>query len=102
MKIPFWEETYKVDDIFTFGSEPNNTIIEFENLFNKFGNVLDVGCGDGKNSLYFAKQGFSNIDAFDLSDNAIKKLKRLACKDDIHINAWVDDLCNFSFQKHMI
>jgi 2-polyprenyl-3-methyl-5-hydroxy-6-metoxy-1,4-benzoquinol methylase len=86
MKIPFWEETYKVDDIFTFGSEPNNTIIEFENLFNKSGNVLDVGCGDGKNSLYLAKQGFSNIDAFDLSENAINKLERLARKDDINMH----------------
>jgi len=71
-------------------------------LFNKLGNVLDVGCGDGKNSLYLAKQGFSNIDAFDLSDNAIKKLKRLARKDDININAWVDDLCTLIFKKNMI
>lgn len=68
MKIPFWEETYKVDDVFTFGSEPNDTIKEFEKLFKKEGNTLDVGCGDGKNSLYFAKQGFLNIDAFDISE----------------------------------
>ena len=99
MKIPFWEETYKVDDIFTFGSEPNNTIIEFETLFNKSDNVLDVGCGDGKNSLYLAKQGFTNIDAFDLSENAINKLERLARKGDININAWVDDVCKFNFKK---
>lgn len=99
MNIPFWEETYKVDDIFTFGSEPNKTIIEFENQLNKLGNVLDVGCGDGKNSLYLAKQGFSNIDAFDLSENAINKLERLARKNNININAWVDDLCNFRFKK---
>jgi tellurite methyltransferase len=99
MNIPFWEETYKRDDVFTFGSEPNNTIIEFEKLFNKSGNVLDVGCGDGKNSLYLAKHGFSNIDAFDLSKNAINKLERLAHKEDININAWVDDVCSFCFKK---
>lgn len=99
MNIPFWEETYKDDDVFTFGSEPNNTIIEFEHLFNKPSNILDVGCGDGKNSLYLAKQGFSNIDAFDLSENAINKLKRLSSNGDININAWVDDLCNFCFTK---
>lgn len=99
MKIPFWEETYKVDDIFTFGSEPNNTIMEFENLINKSGNILDVGCGDGKNSLYLAKRGFIHIDAFDLSQNAINKLQILAHKEDININAWVDDLCFFDFKK---
>ena len=55
MNVPFWEETYEVDDIFTFGSEPNNTLIEFENKFSKSGMILDVGCGDGKNSLYCLK-----------------------------------------------
>ncbi len=99
MNIPFWEETYKVDDIFTFGSEPNNTLTEFENKFSKSGKILDVGCGDGKNSLYLAKQGFSNIDAFDISENAINKLERLARRADINLNAWVDNLCDFCFEK---
>lgn len=99
MNIPFWEETYKDDDIFTFGSEPNNTLIEFKNKFSKTGKILDVGCGDGKNALYLAKQGFSNIDAFDISENAINKLERLARKADINLNAWVDNLCDFSFKK---
>lgn len=35
MNIPFWEDSYKDDTISTFGTEPNATIIEFENLYNK-------------------------------------------------------------------
>ena len=99
VEIPFWEETYKDDSIHTFGSEPNKTITEFEQLIKKTGNILDVGCGDGQNALYLAKQGFLNIDAFDLSKNAIDKLRRLAYKDNLNINSWVGDLCRFSFTK---
>lgn len=96
MEIPFWEQTYK-EDVFTFGSEPNATLVEFEHLFDKSWNILDVGCGDGKNSLYFASKGFTNVEAFDLSENAINKLLKL--KSNLEINAWVGDLRNFRFEK---
>lgn len=99
MKIPYWEETYKDDKIFTFRSDPNNSIVEFEHLFNKSGHVLDVGCGDGINSLYLANQGFLNIDAFDLSENAIAKLKRLSQASGLKIHAWTDNLCDYNFDK---
>ena len=104
MNIPYWEDTYKNDSIFTFRSKPNKSIIEYEYRFNKSWNILDVGCGDGINSLYLARQGFSNINAFDLSENAIKKLKRLAQLDGLSINAWVGDLCSYQFDKsyHLI
>ena len=45
--------------MFTFGVEPNKSILEMEEQISKSGNILDVGCGDGKNSLYLAKQGFT-------------------------------------------
>jgi cyclopropane fatty-acyl-phospholipid synthase-like methyltransferase len=99
LNIPFWEETYKNDDVFTFGESPNNTIVEFEKTFKKSGYILDVGCGEGKNSLYLAKKDFLNIDAFDISENAINKLKRLADKRVLNINSWVDNLCEFKFTK---
>lgn len=99
MKIPHWEETYKDDGAFTFGPEPNRTITEFAHLFDKSIHILDVGCGDGKNALYLAKQGFLNIDAFDCSENAIHKLKRLAQKGGFSINAYMDDVCKFQFRK---
>lgn len=99
MQIPFWEETYKNDDFFTFGPEPNTSLVEAEKYLNISDNIIDVGCGDGHNVLYLAKKGYQNIDAFDLSENAIAKLKRLAAKDNLNINAWADNLCEFSFHK---
>lgn len=75
--IPFWEETYQKDNVMTFSIEPNRTIREFEYLLDKQSNILKVGCGDGQNVLYPAKQEYSHIDAFDISENGIAKLKRL-------------------------
>lgn len=99
MQIPFWEESYKSDNISTFGMEPNATLIEYEHLFKSSWNILDIGCGDGKNSLYLAEKGFQNIEAFDFAENAISKLNRLATKNNLYINARVQDLRKFSFQQ---
>ena len=99
MKIPFWEKAFKNDKTFLFGSSPNKTITEFENLFDKNGVILDVGCGDGKNTVYLARQGFENIDAFDLSEAAIRKLKRISDKEKLKINAQMKSLQEFNFEK---
>lgn len=99
LKIPFWEESYKDDNVSTFGTEPNATILAYEHLYKNTGNVLDVGCGDGKNALYLSSRGFTNIEAFDLSESAVAKLHRIAEKNKLPINAWVQDLRQFQFEK---
>ena len=97
--IPFWEETYLKDDVMTFSVEPNRTIKEFEHLLNKQSNILEVGCGEGQNVLYLAKQGYSNIDAFDISESGISKLKRLCEVNCLNVNAFVRDLTIYTFDK---
>ena len=57
-RIPFWEESYQKDNVMTFSTEPNRTIREFEYLLDKQSNILEVGCGEGQNVLYLAKQGY--------------------------------------------
>ncbi len=99
MKIEFWEDYFKDDSTFLFGSVPNKTLVEYEHLFNKDWNILDVGCGDGKNVFYLAKQGFKNIDAFDISETAIEKIKRLCGNSNYKINTTITSVNEFEFQK---
>ena len=98
MSEPFWEDSYKFEDVATFGIEPNPTIKEKWPLFAEGGIVLDVGCGEGKNAIYLTQKGFI-VDAFDISESGIDKLKRLAAKSNVIINAWVQDLRGYDFQK---
>ncbi len=96
---PFWEETYKKDDIKTFSAEPNVTVKEFESLLEKDSFIIEVGCGEGQNVIYLAKQGYSNIDAFDLSEAGIAKLGKICRQNGLSINSFVCDLTMFEFTK---
>ena len=98
MNNPFWEESYKDDDVATFGTGPNPAIEERWPTFAKNGAILDVGCGEGKNAIFLAQKGFV-VDAFDVSESGIEKLKRLALKNHVRVNAWVQDLRDYDFEK---
>ncbi len=98
-QVPFWEEDYKRTDIKTFSPNPNGTLLEFEHLFSKDSAILEVGCGEGQNVLYLAKQGYRNIDAFDLSENGIRKLKEFCKQNGAAVNAFVQDLTTYRFAK---
>jgi len=58
----------------SFGSEPSKELRKL--ILMKFGKgrALDLGCGDGRNTLYLALQGY-NVTAVDSSSSAIDKLK---------------------------
>ena len=73
--IPFWEDNYREKDIVAFSSEPNATVTEFEHLVSTPAAILEAGCGEGQNALYLAQKGHC-VDAFDLSEYAIEKLKQ--------------------------
>lgn len=97
--MPFFEDSYKDDSVYTFGNMPNSSITEYLKLFKREWNVLDIGCGEGKNSLYLASLGFNNIDAFDISQNAVDKLNRISKQRNFNINSWTQDLCAFRYEK---
>ncbi len=99
MKVELWERSYGDDSTFVFGTKPNDTVVKYAGALNRSCSVLDVGCGDGKNVLYLAECGFNDISAFDISESAIAKLKRLAERDGVKINCWVQDLREFEFDR---
>ncbi len=97
--VPFWEKMYQNKDIVAFSSEPNATITEFEHLFCKDYRILDVGCGEGQNAIYLARQGYS-VDAFDLSEHAIKKVKDRCEVERIELNCFCADLTKHRFNQN--
>lgn len=92
---PFWEEEYLNLDKSTFG-EPSKEVVDIVPFLKKDAKILDVGCGDGRHSAYFAEIGFE-VDAFDISANAIRKINYLKQKYSLNINAVMCDAFGFDF-----
>jgi cyclopropane fatty-acyl-phospholipid synthase-like methyltransferase len=96
--VPFWEEAYQSENITAFSSKPNATIKEFEHLLSRESRIIDVGCGEGQNALYFARNGYSHVDAFDISENGIARLRQRCRSEDIPLNAFIADLTTYQFE----
>lgn len=54
--------------------------------------VLDVGCGQGHNAVFFARYG-AEVHGFDLSEKGIEMAREIAAAND------VDHLCHFSVEN---
>ena len=90
-----WTKGYADLEAKTFG-DPSAEILELANQMVQGAKVLDLGCGEGRNALFLAKQGF-DVTAVDISESGIRKLQMLADRDGISIRADVADMRQYSF-----
>lgn len=100
-----WDEKFaeKPDEWF-FGREPS----EMARLTLQYwrqargearGRVLDLGCGEGRDAVYFAGHGFE-VTAVDGSANALEKLRRLAGETGVAIHRIVhSDIREFGLEQ---
>lgn len=75
---------------FYWGIKPHKLVINSINYLPPNAKVLDLGCGEGKNSFYLAKKGF-DVTCVDISKEGIKKLQNFAKKEKLKIKAYVSD-----------
>jgi SAM-dependent methyltransferase len=61
--------------------------------------VLELGCGEGRNAIYMAQQGFS-VDAVDISDKAIEYALKKAKEYHLPINFRCENVFDFNMQKN--
>ena len=64
-------------------------------------NFLDLGCGLGRHSILFAKDGF-DVYSFDISKEAIERTKKWAESENLNLNYKIGDMLNLPYKDESI
>jgi tellurite methyltransferase len=60
--------------------------------------LLDIGCGEGRNAVFFARNGYQ-VTGFDLSRVGVEKTKRMAEQIGVSLEVFVADLFEFRLKE---
>jgi SAM-dependent methyltransferase len=89
-----WNNVYKSDNTF-FGDKPSNFAMfcyNYIKLDKNIKKILDLGAGHGRDSIFFALNGFEEVDAIDYSAVAVEIINKIAKEKRLPISAKVFDI----------
>ncbi|WP_019849604.1 methyltransferase domain-containing protein [Desulfitobacterium sp. PCE1] len=94
-QITIYEEEYKTQEYY-WGMVPSKTCLRVLELMppSTHLKLLDIGCGEGKDAVFFARNGY-DVTAFDISDAGIEKTKRLADNAGVQVKVFKADILDF-------
>ncbi|MDD5340832.1 MAG: signal peptidase II [Patescibacteria group bacterium] len=81
-----------------WGNVPNEYVVKIPGYIKK-GRVLDVGCGEGRNAIFLAEEGFE-VTGIDISEEAIVRLQNSAHERNLQIKTFTVDANNFEFNEN--
>ena len=79
-----WNMRYQIES-YLFGVEPNEFLVAEAHRLTPHQRVLCVADGEGRNSVWMARQGL-DVEAFDISEVAVGKARRLAAEHGAHVD----------------
>lgn len=90
-----YERRYACEDYY-WGLEPNSMCYEALRMLPpvKPLKLLDVGCGEGKDAVFFARNGY-DVSAFDISESGLAKAKNLAERCGVYVDFFRADVNDF-------
>lgn len=89
-----WDRKFASSD-FIYGKDPAGFLVANVELLPATGHALDVAAGEGRNSVFLARQGLV-VDAVDISEVGLAKARQLAGEAGVSINTIVADLSVYS------
>ena len=91
-----YDERYNAEGYY-WGLSPNNLCYEIIRLKppTKPYKVLDIGCGEGKDAVFLARNGY-NVTAFDISEQGLSKARELADHCGVKVDFFKADIRDFS------
>lgn len=84
-----WNRRF-AEEGFLFGTAPNAWLREHAGVWQPGQRVLSVADGEGRNSVWLARQGLV-VDAFDIAEVGVAKARRLAAEQGVSVNYTVSD-----------
>jgi SAM-dependent methyltransferase len=93
-----WNDRF-AKEAYVFGTEPNEWLRRQASVWSAASQILCVADGEGRNSVWLAKQGHQ-VDAFDISDVGVAKARRLAADCDVSVNFAVAGCDDFAWPKN--
>lgn len=92
-----FDNIYERTTDFYFTLQPCDTVVKFLEVVNpNGGRALDLGCGEGRDSILLARSGFS-VTAIDISEPALEKLRALAMKEHLDITCLLQDAVVYDY-----
>jgi SAM-dependent methyltransferase len=91
MNNEFWNAHYGTNE-YAYGTEPNDFLKE--QTFPSNGKILCLAEGEGRNSVFLAKQGYE-VTGVDFSQAGIEKINRLAEENGVEVTTICADLAEF-------
>lgn len=95
--VKVWNDIFDKPE-YIFGIEPNDYLVEKKEYLSPGQNVLMVADGEGRNSVWAAGLGL-DVDAFDLSEKAVEKAKKLAEEKGVSVNYFVSGVDDWNWEK---
>ena len=93
-----YDKRYNAEGYY-WGLAPNHLCYEIMRIKppTKSYKVLDIGCGEGKDAVFLARNGYS-VTAFDISEHGISKARALADHCDVKIDFFKADVRDFRIE----
>ena len=92
-----WNRRYDSAE-FLFGTEPNEWLRAQSHVLAPTGRILCVADGEGRNSVWLARQGF-RVDAFDVADRAVDKARAFAQREGVSVDFTVAACDGFAWPE---
>lgn len=99
----FWDTEYKHAQNLALSLNPSEDLMKFSRWLSRetggkylkpVASVLDLGCGNGRNLIYLAREFGCRGVGYDISGEAISQAKRISAKEKLALDFFVEDMRN--------
>jgi Cyclopropane fatty acid synthase and related methyltransferases len=97
--LSYYENEYQQEEYY-WGIQPSSMclkVLEFMPPIRPM-KLLDIGCGEGKDAVFFARCGY-DVSAFDVSEAGLEKTKKLADSARVHVRTFRSNIWDYRLDE---